>query len=72
MDTIEFLEEHSKSLHIPGARCNILSPVEWIKRVRGLEHLRYLDEEGVALTMTTQLMEWYGEYVGRKVKECCT
>ena len=48
---------------------NILSPTDWIKKVQGKDHLEYLDEQGVDLGWFIQLMEWYGDYVSRKVKE---
>lgn len=48
---------------------NILSPMDWIKNVQGKNHLEYLDEEHISLDWIIQLMEWYGEYVARKVKE---
>ena len=72
MSDIKFLEEHNKALHISGVRCSILSPIDWIKKVQGVEHLNYLDEDDVTLAWTTQLMEWYGDYVGRKVKKYYT
>ena len=31
--------------------------------------VKALDEDGVTLNWTIQLMEWYGDYVGRKVKQ---
>lgn len=69
MSDVQFLEETNKALHIAGVSGSILSPLDWIKKVQGIDHLQYLDEDGVTLNWTIQLMEWYGDYVGRKVKE---
>ena len=71
MSDLQSMLEDKKVLHISGIEENILSPIEWIKKVQGIALLDYLHEEGVSLTQTTQLMEWYGEYVGKKVKKCC-
>jgi hypothetical protein len=67
----EAIDEQQKALHIGGVSGSILSPIDWIKKVQGIDHLEYLDEDGVNLNWTIQLMEWYGDYVGRKVKQYC-
>ena len=69
MSDIQLLEEENNTLHITGVSGRILSPFEWIKKVQGTDHLIYLDEYGSTLYWSVQLMEWYGDYVGRKVKE---
>lgn len=68
MSDIKFLEVNNKALRISGINGNILSPSDWIKKVQGVDHLHYLNEDSVPLNWTIQLMEWYGDYVGRKVK----
>lgn len=63
--------ENNKVLHIAGVSGSILSPLDWIKKVQGKSHLEYLDETWINTSQVIQLMEWYGDYVGRKVKEYC-
>ena len=60
-----------EALHIAGVSGSILSPLDWIKKVQGKSHLEYLDEMPPEPSQVIQLMEWYGDYVGRKVKEYC-
>lgn len=50
-------------------RNNILTPREWIKKVLGKEHLKYLDEEILNLNEILELMKWYGDYISKKINK---
>jgi len=71
MSKEQSLKDKNKALHIGGVSGSILSPIDWIKKVQSVDHLEYLNEDGITVSWTIKLMEWYGEYVGRKVKEYC-
>jgi len=71
MNNTELIIKMNKPVKITGVKGNILSPLGWIKKVQGIDYLKYLNSYGLTLGKATQLMEWYADYVGRKIKKYC-